>query len=133
MNEEMTPDHVIWGAFLAFGRRTVKLTKEQCRLLDLYLAASDAEPEAAFFTCLRMERIDFVWIIHPGLYNDVRMAHWDDMLELDRLGLIEIHLSDHDSQDCSFCLTPIAAVVHADCKAAPQGDEIITVSIDADA
>jgi hypothetical protein len=119
------------GVFLASTRRTVTLTKEQYRLLDIYVAAIAAEPETAPFTCVPMEGIDFVWIIHPGLYNDVRMAHWDDMAELERLGIIEILHTERDSQECSFTLTPIAWVVHERCSEDQQAGETITVSIDA--
>lgn len=118
---------------MAAGRRTITLTKEQCRLLDIFVAAIQAEPETVLFTCERMERINFVWIIHPGLYNDVRMADWDDMLELERRGVIEVYLSDQGSLECSFCLTHLAGVVHAGCKEAQQSDEVITVTIDAEA
>lgn len=119
------------GVFLASTRRTITLTKEQYRLLDIYVAAIAAEPETAPFTCVPMEGIDFVWIIHPGLYNDVRMAHWDDMAKLERLGIIEILHSERDSKEYSFTLTPIARVVHARCTEDQRAGETITVSIDA--
>lgn len=124
--------HLDLGDFLPTGRRTVTLTKEQCRLLDLYMAAIAAESGAAQFTCIRMEGNNFVWIMHPGLYNDVRMADWDDMLELERLELIKILLSGENRRDCSFELTAAASVVHENCQAAQQIDDTITVSIDAD-
>jgi hypothetical protein len=119
------------GSVVTLHSRTITLSRDQVALLDLLVSAVIAVPDAPF-GCGHLRRVGFSWIIHDGLYNDVRVANWDDLLVLDQYDLLDLHFADDDPNDCSFVLTALASQVHARCQAATWPDGSGNVFIDVD-
>lgn len=104
------------------GCHNITLTKNQADLLEHLMAATKAMPNAPTFHCGRLLRVPFAWIIHESLDHDVRIAHWNDVLALQRFGLIELHLGDDDLDECTFFLTELASQVYEQYQRAPCSD-----------
>lgn len=105
------------------------LSNEQRRLLDLFVAANYAKPKLVLFTCLRLMRVGFTWIMHDGFDQDVHMAQWDDVLSLDCYGLVKLHIADDNHDGCSFVLTPLASTVHTDCRTLPRCSVMVNIPV----
>lgn len=112
--------------------RDTTLSTDQTKLLGHLLAASEVAPGTPHFHCGRLRRIGFTWITHDGFERDVRVAHWDDVLALERQDLIELEPGANDSDDCTFVLTACARQFADQYQTAPCSYGGVIPSVDSD-